>query len=896
MISPNNYYQSPSNVITDCALVNLFFAGFNFFCCICSDGSLWVAGNNGCGQLGLGHKTFPVTNATKNNYFNDNGLVLKDITCATNGHHQIALTNDGQVHGTGRNSNHELGFSDGSNRTQFTKIPYFETNKLRVKAVECANQYSTFLTNNGAVYVCGTSPDGGLGLGSDVRQSKTVRKVDILNDTAMTHIASGYGHTLSIDEDGWVWSWGSNSSGQLGNGRMDVKKKGGKKDSHKKKKGRRRMMMKQGTNDQCNRTLPQKIAYFVEKDIKTIAIDCGMNHNLSLDSKHRIHAWGYNQSSQCGFASSSPVLRPKPIPALKNVDIVDIKAGISHNVAMSKDFQFYFWGTNSSHQCITGDTSNVSVPIKFDAQNNLQLSGGTVLSIWPGSNTTHIIALSTVKEHEKLKKLLLNEIDNKYVLKASIKRMANEVKESRETLQNKDDEIKDNKKSLEAQEKQIQFKSREIDRLHKDATAQQQQIRSLQETLQTQEKQNGSMVQQISQLKEWVQTQDKENQSVTKQLKGLQREIIDRNSDIERMSKEIEGHQKSIKSQQAQIQSKSRQIDGFQKDAALQQQQIRSLQEKLQTQEKQNVSMVQQTNQLKERVQIQEREKQSMTEQLKGLQGDIQIRDGNIEKMKKQIESQQKAYKVQEKANQSKTQQIVHLQERLQDKDQEEQTLRQTLRTREEENTSMVQQLERLQQEAERRAEDINRLNGEIAQNRRTLQQQEEEKLSMTNQLERARIQGTAGEQKIEALQERLRRSYTLSAVRDENKQTDEKEDENEEKEQERAHGDGALYKKHGDIVTEWNVLTEKLQQLAHPLDGANEDEKQPVEQQQKHLPADELLHEYDMSNRLMSRQKERLKLVEDNSHLSELILHKKALRVKFCVRCTMPLIDLYES
>ena len=1058
----------------------------------------------------MGHCRYSQTNATKNNHFNNNGLVITNITCAPNGHHQIALTNDGQVRGTGRNSNYELGFSDTSNRTKFTKIPFFEKNQLRVKQVACANQYSTFLTNNGAVYVCGKSLDGALGLGIKVSKSQTVRKIDAMNGKAMTHISCGNNHTLSIDEDGWLWSWGKNNFGQLGNGRKWTRK-----EMRFKKKGKRRMMHGFGpdsddSDGDDDETLPQKIGYFVDNKIKTIAIACGYEHNLSLDSKNRVYSWGYNSHSECGHGSFSHVLTPKAIDALKNIVIVDIKAGTYHNVAMSKDFQFYVWGTNGSYQCLSGNTSNVPVPTKFDSNNNPQLSGDTVLSIWPGKDATHVIALPKVRENQKLRKLLRNEIDSndglkrriqdiqgtlrrerngnrltagklnslktksdaqkkeyeslqkehqnqtdelkkvtgekvkiqrelldrdrniermkreitshqnkskrrekeiqsktqqinrqqnerqtmqqtlrareqentslrsnseaqkkeiesmskemkklnetieeqknkEHSLKRQTERLQNEAKNRNNDIQRMSKQIEGHQKSLKEREQQIQSKRREIDGLKKAAAVQQKEFRSLEEKSQTQEKQNKSMVQQMNQLKEKVETQEKENQSVTKKLKGLQndiqlregnmdkvkrqnqsktqqilrlqgrlqaqekqnksmsnemvklnetievqkkerqsmtkqserlqKEITDQNSNIQIKANEIQRHQKSLKVQEKQIQSKSREIEGLRKEATAQQQRFQLLENK-------NVSMVQQMNQLKEKVQSQEKEKQSMTKQLKGLQRDVQFRNRNIEKMKKQIESQQKAHNVQEKENQSQTQQIVRLQQRLKLQDQAKQKLQQTLQNREKENRSMVQQLERLQQETEGKAAEIRRAGKEIYDTRKTLDEEQKEKRSILNQLQQVRNEGVVKDKQIADLKETLDRSYTLDVVDDRRMQSEETKDEDEAKANPQGHGDHALYDKHRSIVSEWNVLTEKLQKLADPLKGGNDDEKQPAEPKQGALSAGKLLREYEASSRLMNQQNERLKLVDD-SHLSDLVSHQKSLNVEYCLRCT---------
>lgn len=35
---------------------------------------------------------------------------------------------------------------------------------------------------------------------------------------AVIKVASGYHHTVALKEDGTLWAWGNNSSGQLGDG------------------------------------------------------------------------------------------------------------------------------------------------------------------------------------------------------------------------------------------------------------------------------------------------------------------------------------------------------------------------------------------------------------------------------------------------------------------------------------------------------------------------------------------------------------------------------------------------------------------------------------------------------------------------------------------------------
>ncbi len=76
------------------------------------------------------------------------------------------------------------------------------------------------MTEEGALYSFGSDGDGQLGHGSfEVEHSP--KKMDALRDVRITSAAGGAGHSLVLAEDGTVFSWGSNSRGQLGVGRSE---------------------------------------------------------------------------------------------------------------------------------------------------------------------------------------------------------------------------------------------------------------------------------------------------------------------------------------------------------------------------------------------------------------------------------------------------------------------------------------------------------------------------------------------------------------------------------------------------------------------------------------------------------------------------------------------------
>src|SRR5205823_11853263 len=85
-----------------------------------------------------------------------------------------------------------------------------------VTAVAAGAAHSVALQSDGTVWAWGDNSAGQLGTVGPRPRTQPVR-VRGLHD--VTAIASGVGyHTLALDKDGGVWTWGANQLGQLGNG------------------------------------------------------------------------------------------------------------------------------------------------------------------------------------------------------------------------------------------------------------------------------------------------------------------------------------------------------------------------------------------------------------------------------------------------------------------------------------------------------------------------------------------------------------------------------------------------------------------------------------------------------------------------------------------------------
>lgn len=83
--------------------------------------------------------------------------------------------------------------------------------------------YAYYLFNNGEVWAVGGNANGQVGDGT-FTSTRLVRRVIGLSDTKIIKISAGWGgqseicHVLALDEYGYVWTWGRNNTGQLGHG------------------------------------------------------------------------------------------------------------------------------------------------------------------------------------------------------------------------------------------------------------------------------------------------------------------------------------------------------------------------------------------------------------------------------------------------------------------------------------------------------------------------------------------------------------------------------------------------------------------------------------------------------------------------------------------------------
>lgn len=186
-----------------------------------TDGTVWAAGNNKTGGLGIGSDTPSFSSTFMQVKFKNfpSGDMIVSVAPVGPYNTEMAIDSEGNVWGWGANSFDQLcktGQKDEA--VELRNLPVGDYT-LAAGAGDHASYYNS-TTNK--IYSCGENKYGELGDGStDSSPSATPEPVtafDTSDPTATVTVMTGsWRNEGVIMSDGTYWNWGKNTYGQLGN-------------------------------------------------------------------------------------------------------------------------------------------------------------------------------------------------------------------------------------------------------------------------------------------------------------------------------------------------------------------------------------------------------------------------------------------------------------------------------------------------------------------------------------------------------------------------------------------------------------------------------------------------------------------------------------------------------
>jgi alpha-tubulin suppressor-like RCC1 family protein len=169
------------------------------------DGTLWCWGLNSDGQLGTNdivHRSSPVQTIS-------NAETWESVSCG--GLHTAAIKDDGTLWSWGSNYNGQLGTN---NTTDVSSPVQTVAGGNNWKAAACGYACTAGIKDDGTLWMWGLNSDGQLGDNTVVKKSSPVQTVAGGNN--WFQVACGYSYTAALKTDGTLYLWGSNYDGQLG--------------------------------------------------------------------------------------------------------------------------------------------------------------------------------------------------------------------------------------------------------------------------------------------------------------------------------------------------------------------------------------------------------------------------------------------------------------------------------------------------------------------------------------------------------------------------------------------------------------------------------------------------------------------------------------------------------
>ena len=251
--------------------------------------------------------------------------------------------------------------------------------------------FSLAVGSDGNAYAWGGNQYGQLGDGTTTNRATPVmvkKPTGAPKDFTYAQVSAGYGHSLALGSDGYVYAWGYNNYGQLGNNSIPTGRFNNKAQSL-------------APVLVCDPDSPADAC----KGLKATQVSAGGFHSLAVDDVGNAWEWGYNDRGQLGnnssvFNSSVPVRvrdPDSPKDASKGLQVVQASAGWDHSLAVGSDGYVYAWGNNDYGELGKGSASYTNpLPALVrdpaspsDAHKGLkatQVSAGYVLSLAVGSD------------------------------------------------------------------------------------------------------------------------------------------------------------------------------------------------------------------------------------------------------------------------------------------------------------------------------------------------------------------------------------------------------------------------------------------------------------------------------------------------------------------------------
>ncbi len=324
-------------------------------------------------------------------------VALSGLTRVVQMGQMIALKSDGTVWTWGPGTDGLLGDGTFDARSTPAQVPALSD------VVQVERGYA--LKADGTVWSWGSSYRGRLG--RTVAGSYDPIPAPIPDLNGITSICVGHYFAVALRADGSVWTWGSNSDQQLGDGTTTHRTEPAMVEGLPKiaaisagedyvyaidSNGRLwgwGKLLDDFADTPFNPGLPTLSRHFRNLPLRAVSTS---GTRMAIDDQHRLWAWGDNTFGQLGDGSKIFRSTPRLVPGMSNIASALIRPRMT--MALTIDGRLYTWGNNSYGQLGLDDTNERLTPTHVSSLTTVTGLASGDITAWAITGTTHSLKVA----------------------------------------------------------------------------------------------------------------------------------------------------------------------------------------------------------------------------------------------------------------------------------------------------------------------------------------------------------------------------------------------------------------------------------------------------------------------------------------------------------------------
>jgi alpha-tubulin suppressor-like RCC1 family protein len=329
-----------------------------------TNGTVWAWGDNGYGQVGDNKVADPTKSPVQVHGPGNVGFLTDVVAISEGRYHSLALKSDGTVWSWGRNDNGQLGNNAAPTESD-TPVQVHGVGDSGFLggaiAISAGNYFSAALRSDGTVVAWGQNDNGQLG-DNTITERDTPVQVHGTGDagflTNIKAIAANRHQVTTLRNDGTMWSWGSNTDGELGDG------------------------------TQTERHTPVQVHGVADSGFLTGVAAIGMagHHGMAIKADGTFYDWGRNSNGQLGDnKAANPEKTPVQVFGIGGTGFLTggeaIVGGDHFSLAVRSDGSLAAWGQGNDGELGDGGGVERDTPVKVDQTSGLTAVPGPCLQV-----------------------------------------------------------------------------------------------------------------------------------------------------------------------------------------------------------------------------------------------------------------------------------------------------------------------------------------------------------------------------------------------------------------------------------------------------------------------------------------------------------------------------------